>query len=203
MTMPANVVWDIHKLSRDGAILFFLAVADYDIRICSNNADLTWKGYTWQAAQFKLEVLTLSTGKLPEMFVEIRDILGVVEKQIIDNDGFMDSKADLYIVNSQYMNEAPGYGIIYGITFDIKKPVLDKAVRIGLGVENPMTLQYPPYVMHPLRCQYETFKDAIQCQYVGPETTCGRTIWDCIAYGNEARFRAMPGGSGVISRDDG
>lgn len=63
--------------------------------------------------------------------------------------------------------------------------------KFEISSDAPFEWQFPPRRMYKAKCQW-TFRSD-ECGYAGADTTCGKTVNDCIAKGNIRRIGCFAG----------
>ena len=199
LTLPTSIIQELLKLASDGAVLWLLSLPEYGIYLARNTEDIEWpagSGTVYQKFWFNVGALkSAATGAIPDLTIEIDNVGGMVEGEVIANNYFFGAICNIYIVNSKCLNEATP---IYWIAFQVLKPVCDgKTVQIKLGIENPILMAFPSWRFHGSICQYRQFKGR-RCGYTGSEETCERTLEACLTYGNTERLGMQLGIIGEI-----
>jgi hypothetical protein len=210
MSVPVELVQDLHLLSSDGTLMVMLEV-DLDsgefIRLTCANMDIEWRTYTWQSdIPFVVGLLNLTTaGKLPEAVIRVYDPLHVIEPRIIENDGFCGLPAVVYVINSKHLDQVVP---IFEIEFEIQRPKKGgDIIEFSLGTNSPLNKLFPSQLITTDRCGYQGadstylgFKGPL-CQYSGSDTTCERTFYACVDKSNTENYRGVPGLPSAVIND--
>lgn len=191
-TIPTSIMQELHKLQSDGAVIYLLEIPEHSIQLARNTDDVIWDSKTWTKFWFEIDALTeSSSGQVPELYVRLSNVGGFIESEILAHDNFEDSTCVLYFVNTNCLDETTP---ILSFTFDVMKVSCnEESVSVKLSVQNPMLLAFPVWKLHGSLCQYPSFPSDLRCGYSGLDTTCDRTISDCISKGNYARFGGQLG----------
>jgi phage-related protein len=223
---PSSIAIELHKLATDGALLCLLEIPEYTIYLARNIEDVIWNGKTFQKFWFELELINENTsGNVAGLTIQASNIGGFLENEIISHDNFNDSTCILYWVNSNCLSETES---IFTISYDIIKVICTNTiVSLYLSAENPLLLNYPSWVFHSNICQYKDkvtiaipwgdddirghggfdyvqyrgFKGRL-CGYIGIDTSCNRTITDCLSKGNQFRFGGQLGLKNKLQDDE-
>jgi len=173
-------------------------VAD-PVRIVSDNADLTWKGETWQAFPFEIdEVTDSSTGEIPRVDLRVANVNRVMDAYLRDYDaytkanGFTPVEVRIYVVNQAVIDADGNAAPEVEYVFDLKQPKSSaKWATFTLGAPNVFTRRFPLHRILKNHCRFR-FKSA-RCGYAGAETACNHTLARCRELGNSIRFGGAPG----------
>jgi hypothetical protein len=202
LPIASNVLEEMHKLHRDGSLLLLVSVAEANIYLARNVRDVDFMGITWEKSWFEIEGITQDGNEYaPTIQIHFSNIGGVVEQVIRDNNMLKRMWAELYAVNSKFLDDDE---YIYYTRYQIKKPIVTRKVAsVVAGLDNPLTLSWPCWPLHDSICQYPNFPGDPRCPYVGAETTCPRTAAGCIArHGHVKYMGAQLGMMQAIQDDD-
>jgi hypothetical protein len=201
ITLPSSILTELHKLQSDGSVIYLIEIITPSgtLRLARNTEDIVWDSHTWTKSWFTIDVLTESTsGEVPELWVNMSNIGGLVEQQIIAYNNLIDSTCVLYFVNTNCLTETEP---ILSMTLDIAKVACTRtAASMKLTALNPFSMAYPQWRLHGAICQYPTYDPDVtspfhdlRCGYTGAIATCDRTLGDCLTHGNYLRFGAQLG----------
>ncbi len=196
---PTAIMQELHKLHSSGAIIYLAALPAYSIYLARSLMDVVWNGTTYQKFWFEIDAIGEDADKhAPELQLQISNIGGYIEQEVIANDNFAGATVTLYVVNSNCLDETEP---VYEVQLQIEKvSVTRNVVTFTLGLPNPLYMAFPSWKFHDSLCQYKVFKGDL-CGYTGSDTTCARTLAACIAKNNVERFGAQPGLLGAIQND--
>jgi len=203
LTISSDAILEYNKLSSDNVQLLLLAI-EYPnediIRICLNNASVTWPdgGDVYLPAIFTLSGLSESTdADIPGVKLQFVDLSRSLIPLLDANDGGVGAVVTLYVVNSNHLDNA---------TPELKHEfsILDAsvtenyAITFTLGAENLLKRICPTHRYLKNRCRF-VFEDD-NCNYTGEETECDKTFSNCEERENTARFGGFPniGRSGFL-----
>ena len=199
LTLPTSIIQELLALASDGAVLWLLSLPEYDIYLARNTEDIEWpagSGIIYQKFWFNIGALkNTSAGAIPDLTIEIDNVGGMVEEEVMAHNYFLGATCNIYIVNSKCLNESTP---IYHVAFQVLKPTCDgKTVSVKLGIENPILMAFPSWKFHGSICQYRQFKGPL-CGYSGEGEKCDRKLEACIGYGNTERIGMQLGIIGEI-----
>ena len=203
MPLPLSsiAIAEKNKLATDSIFMLALmvivpGVVD-PIRIVLNNSDITWAGDTWTAFPFEIADLSDNNkGEVPQIVVKIANVSRAMEGFIQDYDSYVKTNGYepmgvyIYVLNSKNLASSTPEVEHY---FELTKPSFDaKWAYFTLGAGNPFNRRFPGNRIMKSHCVYRRFKGD-RCGYTGSETTCDRTLTQCRAFNNQARFGGAPG----------
>jgi len=202
LSIPTSLMEELHKIGSGGSVIFLAELPAYSLYLARNNEDIVWNGHTWEKCWFDIDGIGEDTNnsKAPEIQVNFSNIGGMIEEQIIAAGNFARAVVNLYIVNTNCLDEADP---IYSVSLKVQKVTVNKKiVSFKVGLSNPLMMPFPTWQFHGSICQYfkngTLFKGPL-CGYTGTEfTTCDYSISDCIERGNTERFGAQLGLLGAI-----
>lgn len=205
---PTKVTKELLKLQQDDTIeLFVLDATDlggavhrfhgYDV---PGSGQITFDGEVYDAiamqakgfgfsgddqpAEPTIKIASIS-GTIPSLLAQYDDLIGATVTRIrtlrkhladgSDPDGTARLSDDIYFVNRKASENRIHWETELGSSLDVEGKQLPGRRCLG-------------------RCQFR-FKDGDNCPYVGPETTCAKTVAACEAYfgaGNPLPFGGFP-----------
>ena len=182
-----------------------------NIRITNNNSNVIWNGVTYQAVPFELgEYKEGIKGEFPSLELKISNVDRTVQGYIESDDDFGSGwGVDLYII---YEPNPPSSGDVtttrpdeLHLYFETTGVTCDEVwASFGLGMENPLRIQFPHRKFIPNQCQAVFKNPDTGCVYSGADTECSYTLSDCKAkFGDGADlpflgFPGIPTGRGVF-----
>lgn len=198
LTLSVSAILEKNSLTDTGAWLIFIKLTMTDgtiVRLVSNNADVTWDGYTWTAFPFDLEDATEEGGEPSLLRLKVGNATRVLVPYLESYSGLVGSAVNLYICHSDHL----GLDAEISEEFEITKSGWDATwVTFTLAAPSLMRVVFPAdtYIKNWCRFQfnYPAGTD-LRCGYSGatPFTTCDKTLSACRARGNSIRFGGFPG----------
>lgn len=195
---------DLNALASDnfvGILLEFVIPGSDTLRICANNEDITFNGFTY--SPFPIDIQQMSTagkGENPTLELQVDNTTRVMESYLQQYDyylkvnGVTTSKIEvtLYVVNTADLSEA-----IYTEYWEVSSWKTNAQWAImTLGAKSPLTMRYPRGRILQNFCRWK-FK-SVQCGYSGSATECNKTLARCRELNNSGRIGAFPGvGKGI------
>lgn len=176
------------------------------VRVCSDNANLTWKGETWVAFAFEVdEISDSSTGEIPRVDLRVANVNRIMGSYFKDYDdyikvnGYSPVELTIYVVNRAAIAQNGSCAPEVEYLFDLKQQKADaRWATLTLGAPNHYTRRFPLSRIMKSHCRYR-FKDD-RCAYRGEEAACSHTLARCRELGNSTRFGGAPGvGRGGIT----
>lgn len=200
LSKPLSIVQEIHKLNTSSATVLLAALPDYNIYLARSLSDIVWNG-TYKAAWFEIEAMEEdSSSNAPQLSIVFSNLGGMVEDEVLVNNGFPEATVEIYLVNVNCLDQTDP---VYSVIMQVQKVTCTReTVTFKLGMSNPLLMAFPGWKFHDSICQYAEFKGEL-CGYTGVLTTCNRTLTQCIARSNTERFGAQLGIMGAIQTDDG
>lgn len=96
---------------------------------------------------------------------------------------------------ARYVNTAHLSSVAYAartLRGKIQQPSYDEtSISFVCGSRDPRSVQTPGNRCNRLRCRCLAFKD-FECKYAGVDTSCDRSLADCLLKANEANFGGFP-----------
>lgn len=172
-------------------------------RLCANTEDIIWPvtdGNTYIAFPFQLdEIGDTSKGEVPQVTIRVSNVSRVMQVYMEAEDGMIDAEVILRVVHSTHITTASkGAGIHNGtpeveLNFDVIDSSADPTwATFILGASSPYRLRFPRNRVMKNYCRFREFKGLL-CKYVGPETTCDRSLKTCRdTYDNSVNFGNCP-----------
>jgi hypothetical protein len=174
-------------------LLDFWLPDDSHLRYAQWASDITYDGDIYSAWSFVATVLAAGKGSsVPTLQLTIEDAMRELRPHAIASYWFRDTWLTMSLICEAYPLLDYSWSTV---TYDIKHAVPQgDAIQLTLGGPNLVQMRAPadrywvdqcPYVRH--------FPSDPRCGYSGLETTCGGTLSDCVARGNETRFGGFMG----------
>lgn len=191
--LPLNLLIEKNKLSANSPWLILLDIAltnGTTLYLVQNTEDITFQTRTYAAFPFLIEFADeTSKGEIVFATLKISNVSRLVQAYIEDLNGAIGSTVKVRIVNAAYLSE--NYADLE-MSFQVLQPVATAEwVTFKLGYPNPILTRYPFYRYIASHCNWR-FKGN-ECAYSGTEAECKRTLDDCRARNNSARFGGYPG----------
>ncbi len=197
--LPANLILEKNKLATTSAWLVLLDLTLPDasvIRLARNSENITFGGNVYTAFPFDLNATQSSgRGEIPTVQLRVSNVTRLLQAYIEQYNGGVGFSVKITVVNSALLAE--NYAEL-AMTFDVLACQSDSQwITFSLGAPNPLRRRYPLYRAIGNHCNW-TYKGR-ECNYTGGLATCKRTLADCRAHSNSARFGGRPGltGSGI------
>lgn len=196
LDISSNAILEKNKINSTGTWLLlvkFVYGSESPVRLCLNNAEITWDSQTWYPAIFSLSGITeTKDGDIPSIPLTIVDFNGIIIPLLEQYKGAVGADVDIYVVHSDYLtNTTPEVHV----DAEVLAPSLDgsHAVTFRLGTIDLSSKRCPSERYHKNTCRF-AFKGADgRCGYSGSETECDRTFARCTALGNQSRYGGFPG----------
>lgn len=190
---PEGIV-EKNKMCSSGAWLLlveFIYPGEPSIRICLNNASVTWNGNVWVPAVFTVSAITetkdASVNSIPLSIVDInRQLTPLLDKY----HGAVGATVWIRTVHSDHLNLTEPEREDY---FEVTETTIDHSstITFTLGQENLINRRCPTNRYFKNHCRHK-FKDSL-CQYTGAETECSLTLRRCKELSNQKNFGGFPG----------
>lgn len=212
--MDSSLVSEKHQLFSTTAWLILLEVSvpttptPTTLYLVRNTEDIVFNSKTYTAFPFEIDATKqVSKGEIPSILLRVSNVSRTVQAYLEAYDGLVGQEIVVRIVakpsgkNSYYEAVSWTYEILgcqadaYWVTF-------------SLGISNPISRRFPLYRYIADHCNW-TFNSpavrasgsnaGVECGYTGTDTSCKKTLADCQAKGNSARFGGFFGlGKGGI-----
>jgi len=199
-SLSANLVAEKNKLHSTDPWLILLDITLSDstvIRLVRNTEDISYGGNTYTAFPFDLSMVeSNATGQIPTVTLKVCNITRFLTPYLESLDGGLESTVVITIVNNALLSE--DYSELE-MEFNVIGCDADAYwVTWTLGMANPINRRFPLYRYLANHCAWTFTGGAavgvnVECAYVGAFTTCNRTLSDCVARGNTARFGGFLG----------
>lgn len=192
-TLPANLILEKNKLATTSAWLLLVDITLPDashIRLARNNVDVPFQSNNYTAFPFDIDSTKSSgQGEIPAVQLRVSNVTRLLQAYVEQHNGGVDYTVTITVVNSAYLAES--YAELQ-MTYDVLACQSDSQwITFTLGAPNPLRRRYPLYRAIANHCNW-TYKGR-ECNYIGALTTCKRTLADCRAHVNSARFGGRPG----------
>lgn len=197
--LPTNLILEKNKLTTTSAWIPMVQITFPDetiVRFCQNTENLTFEGETWVAFPFEIDALTGNNqGEIPSVKLRISNANRLLQQYIEQFNGGVNAIVRLIVVNSAYLDDSDN--IALEMSFDVlSSECSSQWISLTLGAPNPLRKRYPLYRAIANHCNWK-FKSR-ECNYVGPDTTCERTLTACRQKLNSKRYGGRFGLNGRI-----
>ena len=198
--LPSNLIAEKNKLHSTDPWLILLDIVLSDstaIRLVRNTDDVEFGGNTYTAFPFELSIVeSNSTGQIPRVTLKVCNITRFLTPYLNSLNGGLESTVTVTVVNAGLLSES--YSEL-DMVFEVMGCEVDAYwVSWTLGMANPLNRRFPLFRILASHCAW-TFTGGlavggnVECSYIGAETTCNRTLSDCVARSNTARFGGFLG----------
>lgn len=145
------------------------------IRLCNNNEDVVWNGYTWNAFPFDVELHEItSKANIPTLSLRVSNVNRILQTYIEQTDGGIGAKVRIYVVNSQHLDSSH-YEL--NAEYEIVSTAADNYyITFTLSIMNLFLFKFPATTYMKNFCRWP-FKSPM-CG--NPGCTCYNT---CYGYG--------------------
>ncbi len=189
--LPPELVLEKNKIAnaRPWIILAEIYPGDGSVyRIARNTEDVVFRGETYTAFPFELEMTETSKAELPRLRLRVSNISRVFQYAVEITQGGVGSKVIFKVVHAGHLDTAvPELEMQFQI---LSVTANAQWITFTLGAPNPMLQRCPRHRFLQDFCRWK-FKSP-ECGYSGPQTSCNKTLAQCRAYGNEKRFGGFP-----------
>jgi lambda family phage minor tail protein L len=160
------------------------------LRLVKNTEDVVIGGETYTAFNFNLEMNKVSnSGELPSLKISVSNIERTLQGYLEDLDGMIGSSVKIIIVNEAEPNL--DYAELEQSWDVVQTTVNQNTVDFQLSLPNLLRVRYPLTRFIANHCSH-IYKE-IECGYIGSNPACKRTLDDCRAHNNTARYGGYPG----------
>ena len=192
-SLPANLILEKNKLATTSAWLLLVEItlpSATVIRLARNNENVTFQSNTYTAFPFDIDSTKSSgQGEIPQVQLRVSNVTRLLQAYVEQYNGGVGFTVKITVVNSALLAE--NYAELQ-MTFDVLACQSDSQwITFTLGAPNPLRRRYPLYRAIANHCNW-TYKGR-ECNYTGARATCKRTLADCQAHSNSARFGGRPG----------
>jgi hypothetical protein len=127
---------------------------------------------------------------VPECQVIAANQSRVFESMVIDSGGGVDTLVTITVVNTN--NLTASYAALTWAFSVMQIKCNSSEVILDCSLYSPLDKKFPPDRYYGSTCRYKYFKGA-ECKYGDSETTCNRTLDQCVTYANDVNFGGFPG----------
>lgn len=193
LNLPAAIILAKNKLSDTSPWLvtaeMLLGGID-NVKIVSNNENITVDGDVYTAFPFQLEPISNNSGgELTSASIAVGNANRALQYYVELYNGCVDSQVTVRIFNANYLTYA---NVALTWSFIIMSSVCtSETITFSLGARNPLRMKFPPYRYFNEHCKW-IFKSA-ECDYTRANLTCDRTLAACELKNNTLRFGGCPG----------
>lgn len=162
-----------------------------EVRICVNNEDIVWAGYTWQALPIQIGSVETDISQLPRFDLKLSNINRVLEEYFDESDGAVGSTVTIRVVRSQALDQAA----TFKETFDVQSATItDEWVTLTCGFDGATNTRRPRDLYKASRCdrKYGDVTCGISDSMKATYPTCDGTYLECKMRGNIHRFKGVP-----------
>ena len=196
--MTLQTLQDLNSLGGDSVLLVALKIvipSTPTIYIVRNGEGITFGGNFYQPFEFNIGEITAGKGETPQLQLQIDNTSRAIERYLIEYDTYLKLNGidgngitcELYVLNTNDLSEAVMTEYFELVDFKAN----NKMATFTLGTTSLFNKQYPPRKMYANFCSFK-FKDS-RCAYSGAITTCNKTLSDCRARNNSARYGGFVG----------
>lgn len=192
------------------------------VTITNNGDEITWDSRTWIPFPFDISELSEeASGEIPQWTITLDNRQRVIEKYLSDYDYYLKANGiegneitcTLHIINTKEtevvelfddlvsldavvsLDNLTGTGnpqAIKSVYFELQSPSTNaETATFVMAANSPFNIITPKRRFIKQYC-YWKFK-GLECAYAGVGTTCDKSLTQCKAYGNSARFGGFPG----------
>lgn len=146
LDISSNAIIEKNKLTTTNVELLLLEFryqTETPLRVCLNNAEIEWNSYTWIPAVFSLTGMEeTKEGEIPKVTLNFFDISGAIIPIIEETNGLPDTKVNIYIIDSLYLDDTtPKFSATANI---VSVKINDnKLITLELGTSNLSLLRIP------------------------------------------------------------
>lgn len=201
--MTLTTIRDLNALGTDSVLLIALEInipSTPTVYIVRNGEAVTFLGNEFIPFEFNIGEITAGKGETPQLQLQIDNTSRAIERYLIEYDTYLKLNGidgngitcELYVLNTNDLSEAVMTEYFELVDFKAN----NKMATFTLGTTSLFNKQYPPRKMYANFCSFK-FRDN-RCQYSGLITTCNKTLSDCRARNNSARYGGYLGlGAGL------
>jgi phage-related protein len=173
--------------------------AGFVLRLCLNNENITWNGYTWVAFPFEIDTFgEQKAEELPKVILRVGNASRVISYYLERSEGGIDAEVIIRVVHNAHLDQITPIIELYYSCISSNTTPDGKWAIFNLGAPNAFRKKVPRDRLMKRYCRFKVFKGSL-CKYVGLATTCDRTYEQCRSYGNLNNFGGAPGlGSGGL-----
>lgn len=199
--LPAGFVEEIRKQQQETPFVWLWQVtadtttsATTTFYLARNHEAVTWGGVTWNPWNMSIGDWELSGGNdIPTMTLSLDNTTRVLSRYLEIGQGFIDTTARCYIVNTQNLGGSPSesYTMAWLIAGATQTAA---AVKFRLELVNWNKVMLPQDRYNAQRCRHEF--GGTRCGYVingvAAYTTCDKTLAQCVLRGLDMQSRGLP-----------
>ena len=184
-----ETITDNHSASPGSAqVTTPLPTGEAVFRFVRNNEDVTFETNIWYKFNFTIDAMTEAVGKMPSVTLTISNADRTMEGYINKGEGFIGDEVRLIIVYAGDLTTDPAIDEVFAIK---SVEITSEFASFTLGIPNPLLEPFPSVIYNRRICRFK-FKES-DCGYSGGDTTCEKTMTDCISKSNQDRFGGFPG----------
>lgn len=189
MDLSTASIIEKNKMSSDGVWLILLDIKYKDedtLHLVCNNEDIVFQGVTYYKYPFSISSVKDSTTELSAPTISVANTTGALQSILEGYDGISGAKVAIRAINSNVPDEAADEAYYIVSNCVSEKDVI--TMTLGSGVS--LTRRWPRERVLKDYCQVK-YKGC-RCGYTGDLESCNRTLTDCRAHKNSARFNGEP-----------
>lgn len=169
------------------------------VRIVSNNENIDWRGFTWQALGLGKIDIEVAKGEIPNITITVPNARHIITQYLNDYNSYIiqngvegnEIDVSFFVVPYKLIQQNPNCEEAFSVTTQYLNSDFNNANAVlTVGAYNIFSMYFPNLIIGP-SCNWE-FKGAI-CGYSGVEAKCNRTLKRCKELGNSSRFGGHPG----------
>ena len=191
--LPPAILRAANRLDQDNPWLILLDIAidgEPTMYLVNNTDDVVFDGRTYVAFGFQVDMPKESSkGEIPSIQLAVANATRTLQTYVEKYEGGVGAAVTLRVVNAGLLAE--NYAELTTTLQVMACKCTAQWVTFTLGAINPLNKKFPPDQYIAMHCRFR-FKGP-HCGYTGTETSCSRTLDNCQALGNSARFGGHPG----------
>lgn len=183
-TTNYNGTWTVHASSTANKIVIS---TPYVAETITGAAKVAW---LWVAFPFDLDDLSeQSKNEVPRVVMKVGNASRAIMYYLEQGAGGVGAQVTLHVVNTNHLDETTA-----AVTVDMECndcTADDQWAYFTLGAPSPFAVRFPRNRILKDFCRWR-FKST-ECGYAGGITTCDKSLANCRARANSARFGGFPG----------
>lgn len=170
------------------------------LRLVREPQDVEYQGNSYVAFNFDFDAIEdKSSGELTQIVLRVCNINRLIHSYLEQYDGGVGAKVELRVVSEDAIQDDPSLYMEFQIT---EVSADSEWASFTLGADSPMRASFPKFLYLNDFCIWQYNSPTLQaagdpkgaqCGYVGGLATCKKTLADCRAHANSARFGGFPG----------
>lgn len=181
-----------------------------DLYLVDSNFDVTYAGNLYKSFPLQFSGANISTdGTIDKASITVSNVSRVLMPLIEEYDGLSGCSVSVITVYEKFLDFVYTYAVDGTLTIepnagkDAAANIRDEyiidsysanesTVSFQLNAVIDFTIKVPRRRFTPYSC-YWRYKDADTCGYAGTLPSCDKSVTDCEAHGNSARYGGFPG----------